>query len=148
MVDQTGRTPEAQQLEAFARTMFPKMQEYVRKNEEVMPCIITLGPKGLSLYGLAGENSDVQRAALQKACIARDEAVGSMLVSDAWLKNTAGERIGEALQAIIETPFETFVISQRYTRDPLVFQEIEVWDNGPTSGVIRAHGSMFRQVQH
>lgn len=110
---------------------------FIEQGMDVLPVMVTIDPAGeVRIYGFAGTGNAGERQMLKEMLVQKDKALAIMLFSDAWSKHPETmERIGEGLQATIETnDGNCFGLFVSYTRDPLTFAPVQRNDQCMTYG--------------
>lgn len=116
-------------LIAWAKSCIVAAQATLRRGLEVSNVLVVIGADGAASFSsLVGRTNADERAAWIRAQVAAAEGEAFAFLSDAVLRSRdGGDRVGEALIAHIETHAGArYLVSCRYTRDPLRFDPIEV----------------------
>lgn len=110
-------------LVEFAKNLIKYGEVFIRKGDDVLPCVVTIGmDDAIRIYGMVGESSAEQRGAFKQHVARKDHAVAVLLFADMWERDENMVKQGEMLMGIVETRNgECSAIACKYTRDPLVF---------------------------
>lgn len=115
------------QLVDYATSLIHACQDTLRRDDDVLPAIITVREDGhANVYGINGKTDANIRAALRQSFAKKDGADAVVTISDAYRRDPKTmEVVGEQLTATIELRAGiTVALSCPYTRNPFVFQPI------------------------